>query len=632
MHQRQSNELSAFAFQSHPMQTYFITANDTDVGKTYIVGLLAREFVADGKTVQIVKAIDCGGSGDAEWARAFANSDQVTCHTLLSYPEPLAPLAEGNAVTAGPSLAALIDALAQLPDTDVRLIEGAGGIAVPIDRSGLDWRDFIDAYLPDMTIAVVDNRLGSINQSRLLHSYFEGRPHAFVLNVVSSTEAAVKASNLDAYRSHGLPLLGCVKLGAKAIDLLAPDLLRMRTETVLRYPNSNGSSPVEDGVSTLAQIRNPRIAQLEARKKASIFRQTKARSLEEPALNLSDNDTLGLRHHPTLVEAANLAVSHWGTSSSASPLISGYTQAHASLEATLSDWYGQRSALVWNSGYSANQAVLKLFVDSEHLIIADRLIHHSLISGALQSGARLIRFPHNDLDHLETLLNKHQGTRKIHVVTESVYSMDGDAPDLKHVASLKSKYTFSWILDEAHAIGWYGETGSGLAEAAGVLDSVDILIGTFGKALASSGAYTLFKDAWMRDYCVNEAAEFIYSTYLPPSSAAIAQAAIELIRKHPEWRPQAQATARVFREELRAQGWDVLGTDSAVVPVLCGSSEDALEMADHFLKAGIRVGAIRPPTVPQGQARLRISLKSTLTERDLQQLVTCFEHRCTANA
>jgi 8-amino-7-oxononanoate synthase len=596
------------------MDTYFITANDTDVGKTYVSGFLARHFAAQGLTVQVVKAIDCGGSGDAEWARAFANSDLVSCHTLLSYPEPLAPLAKSNSAQHAPTLSALIDALAQLPETNVRLIEGAGGIAVPIDPSGLDWRDFIDAYLPELTIAVVDNRLGSINQSRLLHSYLVDRPHAFLLNEVSAVDAAVKASNLDAYHSHGLPLLGCAELGAAVLNLETPDLLQRTARP-----------------ATQDKEQNRRIAQLEARKAAQIFRQTKVRHFDEPHLNLSDNDTLGLRHHAALIEAVYSGVARWGTSSSASPLISGYTSAHASLETTLSDWYDQRSALLWNSGYTANQAVLKLFIDSEDLVIADRLIHHSLISGALQSGARLIRFRHNDLDHLEALLKEHHGKRLIHVVTESVYSVDGDTPDLKQIAYLKSTYSFRWILDEAHAVGWYGETGSGLAEATGVLDAVDILVGTLGKALASSGAYTIFKDAWMRDYCVNEAGEFIYTTFLPPSSAAVAQAAIQLIQQHPEWRALAQAQAMAIRETLRAQGWEVLGTDSAIVPVLCGSSAETLVMAERFLQAGIRVGAIRPPTVPTGQARLRISLKSTLTQREITQLYDCFERSRTAD-
>ena len=597
------------------MQTYFITANDTDVGKTYVIGLLARHFATTGKTVQIVKAIDCGGSGDAEWARAFAGSDAVSCHTLLRYPEALAPLAEGNAADNAPTLSALMQALEQLPAADVRLIEGAGGVAVPIDPGGLDWRDFAEAFLPDQTLVVVDNRLGSINQSRLLHHYLCTLPHAFVLNEVQAADAAVKASNLEAYRSHDLPLLGCVEVSADTIHLQAPELLE-----------------VADRPAQASKETDPRRQKLEARQATHAFRQTKGRHADDPTLNLSDNDTLDLRHHPAMIEAAYLAVAHWGTSSSASPLISGYTDAHAALEQTLSDWYGQRSALVWNSGYSANQAVLKLFVDSEDLVIADRLIHHSLISGILQSGARLIRFRHNDLAHLESLLQKHQGSRKVHVVTESVYSMDGDYPDLKRIAYLKSQYGFNWFLDEAHAVGWYGETGSGLAEAAGALEHVDILIGTLGKALASSGAYTIFKASWMRDYCVNEAGEFIYSTYLPPSSAAIAQTAIETIRANPGWREVAQTKARQFRAALRAQGWDVGGTDSAVVPVLCGESGHALRMAALFLESGIRVGAIRPPTVPQGQARLRLSLKSTLSDQDYSKLLGCFERSLSAHA
>lgn len=375
---------------------------------------------------------------------------------------------------------------------------------------------------------------------------------------------------------------------------------------------------------------NRRIEQLEARKQNAAFRKLSVRHSNEESLNLSDNDTLGLRNHSALIEAAQLAMARWGTSSSASPLISGYTAAHAELEQRLSNWYGERPALVWNSGYAANQAVLKLFIDRNDLILADRLIHNSLISGILQTGARLIRFRHNDLDHLETLLKKHQSGRTIHLATESVYSMDGDYPDLHKIAQLKSKYPFNWFLDEAHALGWYGQTGSGLAEASGVLEQVDILIGTLGKALASSGAFTVFKEEWQRDYCINEAGEFIYSTYLPPASAAVASAAIELTRQHSEWRTSAQESARIFRQTLIENGWDVLGAESAIVPVLCGDSEAALRLGSAFLQNGVRVGAIRPPTVPKGQARIRISLKSTLSEQDYTKLYECFEH-CRTN-
>ncbi len=591
------------------MVTYFITANDTEVGKTYVTGLLARHFANQGQSVQIVKAVECGDSGDAEWALKFADSSQVTAHRLLHYPEPLAPLADENVTEGAPTLAAILNELEKLPKADVRLIEGAGGVAVPIDPKGKDWLDLIDAILPDRVIAVVDNRLGCINQSRLLHAYFGDRPHAFILNEVTPAVRAVKASNVAALSDHRIPLLGCVKPRAKTIDFLDKSLLDI---------NNVPSKKVSEAT-------NPRYKKLEDRKKNSAFRELKARKYNDKILNLSDNDTLGLRNHPALIETAQLATEKWGTSSSASPLISGYTEVHAELENELSDWYGRRPALIWNSGYAANQAVLKLFIDHNDLIIADRLIHNSLISGILQTGARLIRFRHNDLNHLETLLKKHQGERKIHLVTESVYSMDGDYPDLAEIARIKAKYPFNWFLDEAHALGWYGHTGSGLAEVFDVLEHVDILIGTLGKALASSGAFTIFKEDWMRDYSINEAGEFIYSTYLPPASAASAITAIKLAQAHPEWRKTAQANARRFRNRLLENNWNVLGTESAIVPVICGDSGAALNLANRFLQKGIRVGAIRPPTVPKGQARLRLSLKSNLTDQDYAKIDSCFD-------
>lgn len=207
------------------MNTYLITANDTDVGKTYITSLLARHFANQRQSVQIVKAVECGDSGDAEWARAFAESERVTAHRLLHYPEPLAPLADENTTRGAPTLVAIANALANLPQADVRLIEGAGGVAVPIDPNGQDWLDLIDTILPDKVIAVVDNRLGSINQSRLLHSYLGNRAQVFILNEISPADAAVKASNLAALSSHKLPLLGCVRPFSKVIDFSDLSLL-----------------------------------------------------------------------------------------------------------------------------------------------------------------------------------------------------------------------------------------------------------------------------------------------------------------------------------------------------------------------------------------------------------------------
>jgi len=523
---------------------------------------------------------------------------------LLSYPHPLAPLATENSTERTASITNLLAALEALPETEIRLIEGAGGIAVPIDASGLDWRDFAEAINPDQTIVVIDDRLGAINQSRLTDAYLGELPHLFLLNETVPADDAVKRSNREAFANSNLSLLASLSPGAAELKDFTPSLL-----------------------ASQAHIKNKALKlelQLEARKNKRIFRQIKVPAHAPDTLNLADNDYLNLRHHPVVIDAVKAAVDCWGTSSSASPLITGYTQAHADLEETISDWYGDRPALIWNSGYAANQSILKLFVQKDDLVIADRLIHNSLISGILQSGARLIRFKHNNLDHLESLLKRHPD-RQIHLVTESVYSMDGDCPDLKRIAYLKNKYNFRWYLDEAHALGWYGLRGSGLAEAANVIDHVDVLTGTLGKALASSGAFTIFNDAWMRDYCINEAGEFIYSTYLPPASAAAGKAAIELIQEMGDARVIWQQRAREFRDHLRAEAWEVLGEDSPIVPVVCGGSERAIRLAEMFLNSGVKVAAIRPPTVPVGSARLRLSLKSSLSTADYEKLLHCFK-------
>ena len=589
------------------MQTFLITANDTDVGKTYVTGILAKHFTKLRKDVQIVKAIDCGGSNDANHAAQVAGSgSNVSAYTLLDFPRPLAPLAPGNHSVKQSILPRLLKTLKELPSCDVRLVETAGGIAVPIDPDGSDWRDFAEAIQPQCTIIVIDNRLGAINQGRLLHHYLRKLPHCFLLNETHPAEDVVKTSNAEAYAAAGMPLLSeLANQASKLTDL---------NEEWLSPPPL--SKPVEESKNE----DNPWLLRLSERKESDQFRQIPNPELPENCLNLADNDYLNLRRNRHLIDAGKTALERWGTSSSASPLITGYTSAHAKLEACIRDWYGGAAALIWNSGYTANQSILQSFIQSGDLVLADRLIHNSLISGILRSSARLIRFRHNDTEHLESLLELHKH-RKIHLVTESVYSMDGDYPDLVKIAQLKQKYPFTWFLDEAHAVGWYGETGAGLAEEQVVLDQVDILTGTLGKSLASAGAYTIFRQQWMRDLCVNEAAEFIYSTYLPPASAAIAESAIQLVKEYAPGRMHWRESARIFRQTLRNNGWDVIGEDSPIVPVICVKSAEAVSLSQQCLERGLKLAAIRPPTVPKGAARLRLSLKSSLTASDYKQIV-----------
>ncbi len=224
------------------------------------------------------------------------------------------------------------------------------------------------------------------------------------------------------------------------------------------------------------------------------------------------------------------------------------------------------------------------------------------------------RYGHLRLDELERRLADDRAAnpaRSIFVVTESVFSMDGDYPDLARLAELKRRHGFCWILDEAHALGWYGPEGAGLARAAGVEAEVDVLVGTLGKTLASGGAYTLFRDEAVRDYLVNLAGEFIYSTAIPPASAAAASAALERIRALAPAQAQWQAASRSFRAALRAARWSVPEGESPIVPVRLDDEAGALSLADFLRAAGIRAGAVRPPTVPAGTSRLRFSLKRT---------------------
>ncbi|MFT3869499.1 MAG: aminotransferase class I/II-fold pyridoxal phosphate-dependent enzyme [Nibricoccus sp.] len=343
------------------------------------------------------------------------------------------------------------------------------------------------------------------------------------------------------------------------------------------------------------------------------------RECNDALLDLAGNDYLGLAHDPLVVKAAAEALQRWGASSSASPLISGYTSEHAALERELCNWVGFPHGLVWNSGYSANGAVLGTLPQKGDVILADRLVHHSLLAGALHSGARLQRFAHNDLDALRRLLEMIDSEGKtIFVVTESVYSMDGDTPDLAGLAALKEKYGFIWVLDEAHAIGWYG---AGLAARTGITQSVDVLVGTLGKALGSCGAFTVFHNPYLRRHFINFAGEFIYSTYLPPANAAAALAAIQRVKDLAKTSLSAcQYLSIAWRESLRQIVPEVSQGDSPVIPIPLGSTERALRCGAFFKKQGIRVGTIRPPTVPNGSSRLRLSLRRGLGATELARV------------
>jgi 8-amino-7-oxononanoate synthase len=339
-------------------------------------------------------------------------------------------------------------------------------------------------------------------------------------------------------------------------------------------------------------------------------------------LNLADNDYLDLARDPALAAAVVAAVAGHGTSASASPLITGWREPHAQLVEALCAWHGFPCGLLWSSGYAANSAVLGGLPARGDLVLADRLIHHSMVAGLLRSGARLQRYAHLNLDQLEEQLTRAQpSVRTIFVVTESVFSMDGDYPDLARMAELKRRHGFCWIVDEAHALGWYGPEGAGLVRAAGVESAVDVLVGTLGKALAAGGAYTLFREEVARDYFVNTAGEFIYSTGFPPANAAAALAALGRVRALAGQQGEWHGYSRAFRAALQAAGWQAPAGESPVVPVRLDDEDAALALAGALREAGIYAAAVRPPTVPAGTSRLRFSLKRTFTRADLERVL-----------
>jgi 8-amino-7-oxononanoate synthase len=362
------------------------------------------------------------------------------------------------------------------------------------------------------------------------------------------------------------------------------------------------------------------------REGSSLRRKLTARASSDNRVNLADNDYLGLSRDPAVIAAGIAALQEWGASSSASPLVTGYTEIHQKLEQALAAWQGYAHGLVMNTGFSANSAVLGGLPKKGDLILADRLVHASMLDGIMASGARLRRFAHNDLDALELMLHEEPALDGvIFVVTESVYSMDGDSPDLKRLASLRKRFGFCWVLDEAHATGWYGATGSGLQEAQGAFAAADIVVGTLGKGLGSQGAYVLSHAPEVRDALINFAGEFVYSTYLAPACAAAALAAVERVKAMSAERAELHALSHAWRDGLVEAGFAVPSGDSPIIPLILGDSDVTLKYAAALRAAGFMVSAIRPPTVPARTGRIRISLRRGLAPAVLASFVSALK-------
>lgn len=328
-------------------------------------------------------------------------------------------------------------------------------------------------------------------------------------------------------------------------------------------------------------------------------------------LYLNFNDYLQLSKHLKIIQAAQKALEVWGTSSCGSPAVGSYLPLHQELENVLKTWCGFEYGLLWNSGYTANKALMNTLPQKGDVVLADRYIHNSMLLGVQETHAKLIRYQHLDLNHLEDLLRIYtHPDRTVFVVTESVFSMEGDYPDFHQMNFLKDRYNFFWIVDEAHALGWYGPKGNGLVAKFGVEAKVDILVATLGKALASQGAFTLFHNPHLRSYLLNRTPEFMYSTYLTPAATAASLAAIEVIQtEYMIHQPQWLSQTLKLKNRLKEFFPKIPLYDSPILPLIIGDSSTTLRLANQLAEQyRIHVGAIRPPSVPKGTSRLRLSL------------------------
>lgn len=335
-------------------------------------------------------------------------------------------------------------------------------------------------------------------------------------------------------------------------------------------------------------------------------------------INLASNDYLDLARHPQLAQAASEAATRHGTGATASRLVTGTLALHHLLEEQLATHKGYPAALLYGSGYMANAGVLPALVGRGDHVFADRLIHASVIDAVRLSGARLHRFAHNEPDALDALLTQHPHDKRI-VCVESVYSMDGDLAPLDAFAEVIHRHEVMWMVDEAHAGGIFGPRGAGCIAARKLQPDVTVAIGTLSKAFGGYGGFAACSEV-IRNWLINNSRAFIYTTAPPPPTVAAALAALDLVHDNVTWGATLLQRAERFRQRLQAAGLDTMTSRSQIIPVRAGTNDRALRLAAFLQKESIIVGAMRPPTVPAGSARLRLSLSLAHSESDLDHV------------
>lgn len=336
--------------------------------------------------------------------------------------------------------------------------------------------------------------------------------------------------------------------------------------------------------------------------------------------HFGSNDYLGLAADPRLTEAAVQTAIAQGWGSGASPLITGRGLQHSLLEKELAQFQQAQAALLFNTGYAANVGAITALVGPEDAIFSDAKNHASIIDGCRLSGAQVHIYRHTDVTHLQQLLQASPPARRRLIVTDTLFSMDGDIAPLADIAELAKQFRAMLLVDEAHSTGVYGEEGRGLTEAFGLQDGVHIHVGTLSKALGSFGGFVTGSQPLI-DWLANRARGYVFSTAMPEAVAAASRAALQIVQQEPHRRHELLSRAETFRQALLRSGHQIGNSTSQIIPVILGDPQKALDASKQLRTAGFFVPAIRPPSVPQGESLLRISLSYSHTPEQLQQLL-----------
>ena len=346
-------------------------------------------------------------------------------------------------------------------------------------------------------------------------------------------------------------------------------------------------------------------------------------------LSFGSNDYLGLAADPRLAAAATEAIRREGWGSGASPLVTGRSQHHEELERRLAEFEGTEAAVVFSSGFAANAGTIAALVSTGDVVFSDRKNHASLLDGCRLSRADVRVYPHGDWQRLAALLANSKTTGRRLIVTDSLFSMDGDLAPLDRLAEVARRHGAMLLVDEAHATGVFGRHGRGVAECFGVEDRVDVRIGTLSKALGSVGGFAAGSRSLI-EWLIHRARPYVFSTAGPPAAAAAAVAALDVVQDEPRRREQLLSRAASLRDRLIEQGFNIGNSASQVIPLMVGPPDRAMELAAALREQGLLVPAIRPPTVPEGEACLRISLTAGHTPQMIDMLVNALDEAVTA--